>query len=57
MKTLDLFALGIAKMAIGLPLYKYQICTRENYNKASINSNQGINKNNKPDFNTNDKNI
>lgn len=44
-------------MAIEIPLHKYQICTRENWNKASSNSDQKNNENNETDLNTDDKDI
>lgn len=35
----DLFAYGTAKIATKIPLYKYQMCTRRNWNKTPLDSN------------------
>lgn len=56
-KTSNLFAFGIAKMAIGIPLHKYQMCTRGNYNKAPPNSDQKSNEDNKTDWDIDDENM
>ena len=45
-----MFALGIAKMATGIPLHKYQMRIRENWNKAPSDSNQESNEDNEIDL-------
>lgn len=49
--------LGTAKIATDIPLHKYQIYTRENQNKTSLDSNQESNKSNETDLNTDNKDM
>ena len=56
-ETLDLFVLGTSKMATGIPLHKYQIYTRGNWNKASLDSDQESDEDNETDLDTDDEDI
>lgn len=56
-KISDLFAFETAKMATRIPLHKYQICTRENWNKALPYSNQESDKGNETDLDINDEDM
>ena len=54
-ETLDLFALGTVKMAIRIPLHKYQMCTKRNCNKAPSDSDQESDEGNETDSDTDDE--
>lgn len=56
-EILDLFALRTAKMATWILLYKYQICTKKNWNKASPDTDPESNESNKTDLDTNEEDI
>ena len=53
----DLFALGRAKMATGIPLHKYQMCTKGNWNKVLLDSDQKSDEGNKTNLDTDDEDI
>lgn len=44
-------------MATGIPLHKYQICTRENQKKTPLNSDQKSDEGNEINLDTDDKNM
>lgn len=44
-------------MLTRIPLHKYQICTKENWNKVSLNSDQESDNSNKIDLDINNENI
>ena len=56
-ETLDLFAFRTAKIANGIPLHKYQIRTRGNWNKAPPDSDQEGYKGNVMDLDTDDEDM
>lgn len=60
-ETLDLFVCRTAKMAIKISLHKYQIHTKENWNKAPPDSDQksdeSSDEDNETDLNTDDKDM
>lgn len=56
-ETSDRSARRTAKMATGILLHKYQMCTRGNQNKATLNSDLTSNESDKIDLNTNDKDM
>ncbi len=56
-ETSDLFALRIAKMATGILLHKYQMHTRENWNKVSPDGDEESDKGNEIDLDIDDENI
>ena len=56
-ETSDLFALGTAKMATGIPLHKYQMRTRGNWNKAPPDSDQESDEGNETDLDTDDEDM
>ena len=56
-ETSNLFALGKAKMATDIPVFKYQMRTRGNKNKATLNSDQKSDKGNKMDLDTDNEDM
>ena len=56
-ETSALFALKTAKMGIGIPLHKYQMHTRGNWNKAPSDSDQKSDEGNETDLDTDDEDM
>ena len=56
-ETSDLFELGTIKMATEIPLYKYQMRTRKNWNKTPSDSDQKSDESNETNLDINDENI
>lgn len=56
-ETSDLFGLGTAKMATGIPLHKYQMRTKGNWNKELPDSDQESDKGNEMDLDTDDEDM